>query len=128
MDVRPGGIWRYNSKPKNGDGEEAHCKTIYQEVIEPMRIVYIDSFTDENWCIVDNSEMYTIVTINEVREGSKLTIITRFSNVEDLNNAEKIGMVKGFTAFDRLEEYLILELSQKTEQKLLMKNKEMDQL
>lgn len=110
MDVRPGGIWRYSIKPNNGDGEEAYCKAIYQEVIEPMRIVYIDSFTDKNWSIVENSEMYTIVTIDEVREGSKITIITRFSNVEDFNNAEKMGMVKGFTdAFDRLEEYLILK-------------------
>ncbi|GIO26592.1 SRPBCC family protein [Ornithinibacillus bavariensis] len=108
MDVRPGGVWRYRLCPDNGDGEEAYCKAIYQEVIEPLRLVYIDSFTDKNWNIVENSEMYTVVTFSEVMEGSVLRIITRFNSSEELNKAEEMGMVKGFTdAFDRLEEYLI---------------------
>ncbi|MED3652748.1 SRPBCC family protein [Heyndrickxia sporothermodurans] len=108
MDVRPGGVWRYRLCPDNGDGEDAYCRAVYQEVIEPLRLVYIDSFTDKNWNIVENSEMYTVVTFEEVMEGSKLRIITRFNSIAELNIAEEMGMVKGFTdAFNRLEEYLI---------------------
>ncbi|MEK5521848.1 SRPBCC family protein [Heyndrickxia sp. FSL W8-0423] len=108
MDVRPGGVWRYRLCPDNGDGEDAYCRAVYQEVIEPLRLVYIDSFTDKNWNIVENSEMHTVVTFEEVMEGSKLRIITRFNSIAELNIAEEMGMVKGFTdAFNRLEEYLI---------------------
>lgn len=108
MDVRPGGVWCYSLRPNNGDEEEAYCRAVYQEIIEPIRLVYIDSFTDKNWNVSENSTMYTIITFDEVKKGSKLRIITRFSSVEDLNNAEDMGMVKGFTdAFDRLEDYLL---------------------
>ena len=108
MDVKPGGVWRYSLRPNNGEEEEAYCRAVYQEIIEPIRLVYIDSFTDKNWNVSENSTMYTIVTFDEVKKGSKLRIITRFSSVEDLNNAEDKGMVKGFTdAFDRFEDYLI---------------------
>jgi len=108
MNVRPNGVWRYSLRPNNGDGEEAYGRAVYQEVMEPIRLVYIDSFTDMNWNVFENSDMYTTVTFDEVKEGCKLRIRTRFRSVKDLNNAEEMGMVKGFTdAFDRLEEYLI---------------------
>ncbi|GIN20782.1 SRPBCC domain-containing protein [Siminovitchia fordii] len=110
MDVRPKGVWRYSLRSNNGDGEEAYCRAVYQEVMEPSRLVYIDSFTDENWDVVENSEMYTTVTFDKVNEGCKLRIITRFRSVEDLYNAKDMGMVEGFSdAFDRLEEYLKME-------------------
>ncbi|MEH7237775.1 SRPBCC domain-containing protein [Bacillus sp. JJ1562] len=48
MNVRPNGVWRYNLRPNIGDGEEAYCRAVYQEVMEPSRLVYIDSFNDEN--------------------------------------------------------------------------------
>ncbi|MEK5175796.1 SRPBCC domain-containing protein [Heyndrickxia sp. FSL W8-0496] len=108
MDVRPGGVWRYQLCPDYGDGEEVYCRAVYQEVIEQLKLVYIDSFTDKNWNIVENSEMYTIVTFEEVIDGSKLRIITRFNSITELNNAEEMGMIQGFIdAFNRLEEYLI---------------------
>ncbi|MEK4031201.1 SRPBCC domain-containing protein [Pseudobacillus sp. FSL P4-0506] len=107
MDVRPNGVWRYSLRPNNGNGEEVYCRAVYQEVLEPTRLVYIDSFTDENWSMVEKSDMYTTVTFDEIKEGCKLKIITRFRSIEDLYNAEEMGMIKGFSdAFERLEEHL----------------------
>lgn len=107
MDVRPGGVWRYSLKSDDNNGEEAFCKAVYQEVQEPSSLVYTDSFADKDWNIVENSEMLTTVLFEEAASGTKLSIVTRFSNVEQLDNAEAMGMVEGFTeAFDRLEIYL----------------------
>jgi hypothetical protein len=51
--------------------------------------------------------MYTTVTFTEVSGGTNLRIVTRFASDQELDNAEAIGMVEGFTdAMNRLEEYL----------------------
>jgi uncharacterized protein YndB with AHSA1/START domain len=107
MDVRPGGIWRYSLKSDDDNGEEAFCRAVYQEVFEPSRLVYIDSFADKYWNIVKDSEMHTTVLFEEAGGGTKLRIVTRFASVPDMENAEAMGMIEGFTdAFDRLEEYI----------------------
>ncbi|MDF2649368.1 MAG: Activator of Hsp90 ATPase 1 family protein [Paenibacillus sp.] len=107
MDVRPGGVWRYSLKSDDNSGEEAFCRAVYQEVIEPSKLVYTDSFADKNWNIVESSEMLTTVHFEEVKSGTKLCIVTRFGSAEELDNAEAMGMVEGFTdALDRLENYL----------------------
>ncbi|MFF2530286.1 SRPBCC domain-containing protein [Brevibacillus sp. NPDC058079] len=107
MDVSPGGIWRYSLQSDDGTGEEAFCIAVYQEVCEPSRLVYIDSFVDKDWNIVENSQMHTTVTFEEAAEGTKLRIVTRFASAHELDNAEAMGMIEGYTdAFDRLEEYI----------------------
>ena len=107
MDVRPGGVWRYSLKPDDDSGEEAYCRAVYQEVVEPSRLVYVDTFADRDWNIVENSEMFTTVRFEGAAIGTKLSIITRFASVEELDNAEAMGMIEGFSdAFDRLEAYL----------------------
>ncbi|GGD84064.1 alpha/beta fold hydrolase [Paenibacillus nasutitermitis] len=107
MDVKPGGVWRYSLKSDDTSGEEAFCKAVYQEVHEPYTLVYTDSFTDKDWNVVENSEMLTTVLFKEAASGTKLSIVTRFASAEELDNAEAMGMVEGFTdACDRLEIYL----------------------
>lgn len=107
MDVRPGGLWRYSLISDDGNGEEAFCRAVYHEVNEPSELVYTDSFADKDWNIVENSDMLTTVSFKEVSNGTRLRIVTRFANVQDLDNAEAMGMVEGFTdAFSRLEQYL----------------------
>ncbi|MEF3302232.1 alpha/beta fold hydrolase [Paenibacillus sp. GYB003] len=107
MDVKPGGVWRYSLKSDDNSGEEAFCKAVYQEVSAPTRLVYMDTFADKDWNIVENSEMSTTVLFEEAAKGTKLSIVTRFASIEDLENAEAMGMIEGFTdAFDRLEFYL----------------------
>ncbi|OUS75954.1 hypothetical protein B1748_14150 [Paenibacillus sp. MY03] len=107
MDVRPGGVWRYSLKADDNSGEEAYCRATYEEVEAPGKLVYIDTFADSDWNMVSDSEMYTTVLFEEISGGTRISIVTRFATNEQLNNAEAMGMIEGFTdAYDRLEDYL----------------------
>ncbi|MXQ52496.1 SRPBCC family protein [Shimazuella alba] len=107
MDVRAGGIWRYRIAPNDGKDEEARCKATYTQVMEQSKLVYTDTFVDRDWNAVEGSEMHTSVTFEDENRSTKLTITTQFASVEDLDSAETIGMIEGFTdALDRLEKYL----------------------
>jgi len=106
MDVRPGGIWRYTLAPKDGSGELVRCKATYREVQESARLAYVDTFADDLWQSVAGSEMDTVVTFEPVKQDTLLTISTRFASAADLDSAEAMGMVEGFSdALDRLEAY-----------------------
>ncbi|MFS0722433.1 alpha/beta fold hydrolase [Paenibacillus sp. 1P07SE] len=107
MDVRPGGVWRYSLRPNDGVGDTAYCRAVYQEVIQPARLVYVDSFADKDWNIIQDSEMYTTILFEPLGADTSISIVTRFASARDLENAEAMGMIEGFTdAFDRLEKYL----------------------
>jgi len=107
MDVRPGGVWRYSLKADDNSGEEAYCRATYEEVEAPGKLVYIDTFADSDWNMVSDSEMYTTVLFEEISGGTRISIVTRFATNEQLDNAEAMGMIEGFTeAYDRLEDYL----------------------
>ncbi|MFF2890079.1 alpha/beta fold hydrolase [Paenibacillus sp. NPDC057967] len=107
MDVRPGGVWRYSLKADDNSSEEAYCRAVYDEVEVPHKLVYTDTFADSEWNMVTDSEMYTTVLFEKKSEGTRISIVTRFATSEQLDNAEAMGMMEGFTdAYDRLEEYL----------------------
>ncbi|WP_435923904.1 SRPBCC family protein [Paenibacillus sp. DYY-L-2] len=109
MDVRPGGIWRYKLAPVDGKGDEAYCKATYCEINEPSRLFYIDSFTDRDWNVVEGSEMPTVITFEEESGGTRLTITTRFSAIEELEAAESMGMIEGYQdTLARLEKHFTL--------------------
>ena len=85
MDVRPGGVWRYRLAPdKAGEGEEAFCKAIYSEVVELSRLVFTDTFTDQNWNSVAGDDMLTSVAFEEDGDGTRLSIITHFASAKEL--------------------------------------------
>ncbi|PLT44522.1 putative hydrolase [Paenibacillus pasadenensis] len=107
MDVRPGGAWRYSLQADDGSGETAYCRAAYDEVEAPSRLVYTDRFADSEWKIVSDSEMHTTVSFEAQSGGTKISIVTRFASSDQLDNAEAMGMIEGFTdAYDRLEDYL----------------------
>jgi len=107
MDVRPGGVWRYSLKADDNSGEEAYCRALYDEVEAPHKLVYTDTFADSEWNMVPDSEMYTTVLFEGKSGGTKISIVTQFATAEQLDHAEAMGMIEGFTdAYDRLEEYL----------------------
>lgn len=107
MDVRPGGVWRYSLKSNDNSGEEAFCRAVYEEVEPLYKLVYIDSFAQSDWNIISDSEMFTTVLFKKGTKGTCISIVTRFATSEQLDNAEAMGMIEGFTdAYDRLEEYL----------------------
>lgn len=113
MDVRQGGAWRYslkadhNSDGEFNSGEETYCRAVYEEVQAPYKLVYIDSFADSDWNLVQGSEMFTTVRFVETMGETQISIMTRFASSEQLDRAEAMGMIEGYCdAYDRLEDYL----------------------
>ncbi|ACX66113.1 SRPBCC domain-containing protein [Paenibacillus sp. FSL H8-0457] len=117
MDVRPGGM--FLGCQKSPDGSQAMWgKFVYQEVIEPEKLVFIQSFSDEegntirapfnaNWPL----EIMNIITFEEIDGKTTLTMQGGPVNAtaEELAAFDEMApMVKqGFGGtFDQLAEYL----------------------
>lgn len=112
VDFRPGGVWFYCMKGAVGseDGEimESWGKAIYQEIVEPERIVYQDTFVDpEGNRIEGTPEM--LITVEFVPENGKTRLISKtlFETAEQLQQVLEMGVEEGFNqTLDRLEAYL----------------------
>jgi len=116
LELRPGGTFLYNmSRP---DGLLLWGKFVYREIIAPERIVFINSFSDENGNIIRApfSETFPLEVMNTLtltEENGKTTLTLRGLpiNATDEENetffAMTEGMQQGFKGtFDQLEEYL----------------------
>ena len=106
VDFRPGGIWHYCMK--GPEGEESWGKAVYQEIVEPERIVYADAFSDvEGNVLEDMPELMVTVTFTDHNGQTKLTSRTLFASAADLQTTLEMGMVEGINeTFDRLAAYL----------------------
>ncbi|PJN55772.1 hypothetical protein PAEVO_24940 [Paenibacillus sp. GM2FR] len=117
MDVRPGGM--FLGCQKSPDGNQAMWgKFVYQEVIVPEKLVFVQSFSDEegntirapfnaNWPL----EIMNIITFEEIEGKTTLTMQGGPINAtaEELAAFDEMApMVKqGFGGtFDQLAEYL----------------------
>lgn len=117
MDVRPGGM--FLGCQKSPDGSQAMWgKFVYQEVIEPEKLVFVQSFSDEegntirapfnaNWPL----EIMNIITFEEIDGKTTLTMQGGPVNATAEERAafdEMAPMVKqGFGGtFDQLAEHL----------------------
>ncbi|GIP26616.1 hypothetical protein J23TS9_17460 [Paenibacillus sp. J23TS9] len=113
IDFRPGGQWHYCMKcmDKNqGDffGMESWGKSVYQEIDEPEKIVYIDYFSDAEGNNAEGMPVTTITLTFEEQDG-KTKLINRavYESEEALKTVMDMGMEEGITqTWDRLEEYL----------------------
>lgn len=106
VDFRPGGIWHYCMRGPNG--EESWGRTVYREIVEPERIVSVDSFSDAEGNIVAGMpEMLITLTFEEHDGKTTLTNHAQFASEADLAAVMEMGMVAGLTqTWDRLEAYL----------------------
>lgn len=113
VDFRPGGVWHYCMKcvDKNqGDffGMESWGKAVYEQIVEPERIVYTDFFSDADGNT--NKDMpSTNVTVTFVELGAQTRLVSRaeYVSAEALESVMKMGMLEGITqTWDRLEERL----------------------
>ncbi|WP_028612470.1 SRPBCC domain-containing protein [Paenibacillus harenae] len=113
MDFRPGGSWHYCMKcmDKNqGDffGMESWGKSVYREIDEPDKIVYVDYFSDAEG-IESDAMPSTECTLSFIEEAGKTKIVNRavYVSAEALKSVIDMGMEQGITeTWDRLEEYL----------------------
>lgn len=106
VDFRPGGVWRYCMK--GPDGMESWGKAVYQEIVEPEKIVYKDTFVDADGNRIDGTpEMLITVTFTEENGKTRLASTTLFETAEQLQQVLEMGMEQGFTeTLDRLEAHL----------------------
>lgn len=113
MDFRPGGQWHYCMKcsdQNQGDfyGMESWGKSVYQEIEEPEKIVYIDYFSDAEGNIAEGMPATTVtMTFEELDGKTKLVNRGVYESAEALQSVIDMGMEEGITqTWDRLEEYL----------------------
>ncbi|MFC7548509.1 SRPBCC domain-containing protein [Plantactinospora sp. GCM10030261] len=108
MDVRPGGRWRFSMAPTGGGSALVRCVAVYREVQENRRLTYVDAFADEMWRTAgEDAGTENFVTFDPAGAATRLTITTHFNSLDELTQAEAMGMVEGYLeALDRLAAHL----------------------
>ena len=116
LDFRPGGTLHYCLR--STDGKEMWGKFVYREIAAPERIVWVNSFSDEEGNLTRHPasptwplEMLTTVTFTE--EKGKTTVTVRWIPLSATPEEQKTfdgaqeGMRQGWTGtFDQLTRYL----------------------
>lgn len=111
IDLRPGGVFHYSMR--SPEGRDFWGKGVYREVGEPERIVYTDSFSDEEGNLVEpahygSSPDYpseALVTVTFAEHEGKTRVTLHHAIPESV--PERSGVQQGWTEmFDRLAEEL----------------------
>lgn len=106
MEVKPDGVWHYCMR--SPEGQESWGKAIYHEVDPPDRLVYTDSFSDEDGNEVEEMPTMLIATeFSSEGKGCKVISSTKFDSQEELQKVIDMQAVEGMAqTYDRLETYL----------------------
>jgi uncharacterized protein YndB with AHSA1/START domain len=112
IDFRPGGVWHFCMKCVDESqeyyGQESWGKAVYHEIVEPERIVYVDSFSDAEGNIVEGMPE-TLITMTFLEHEGKTKLISRaeYASAEALKTVMDMGMLQGITeTWDNLAEHL----------------------
>jgi len=101
MDVKPGGVWRYIQKGK--DGNEFAFHGVYHSVEAPERVV--DTFEFEG--MPGHVLMETMTLEDEAGGKTKVTVSSVFQSVADRDGMLQSGMADGSNeSYDQLDEIL----------------------
>ena len=102
MDVRPGGKWRYVSRAPDRDEVSFHGE--YLEVDPPRRYKWTFLFEVEGMGDQGGPETFTF---DEVDGKTKVTAVSHFGSVAEMEGALATGMITGaIETWDRLEAQL----------------------
>ena len=116
LDLRVGGVFHYSMETENG--QKMWGKFVYREIDEPNRIVFVNSFADEQgnsirapFSPVWPLEILNSCTFSEQNGKTLLTLRGAPINATDeevkLFESMKTSMQQGFSGtFDQLTEYL----------------------
>ncbi|MBS4189503.1 SRPBCC domain-containing protein [Bacillus sp. FJAT-49705] len=112
FDFRPGGKWHYCMKCTDESqeyyGNESWGITTYEEIVEPERIVYVDSFSDPEGNIVEGLPT-TKVTMTFIEQEGKTKLISsaEYVSAEALKQVMDMGMLQGVAqTWDKLASLL----------------------
>lgn len=104
MDVREGGEWRYvhKGKDENGNPAEYAFYGVYKELKENESLTWTFNFEP----IGPGHEITETVYFEDLGDGkTKLSTVSHFNTIEDLEGMAASGMEEGATqTWDRLEE------------------------
>lgn len=110
MDFRVGGTWHYCMKGPMPDGSEMESwgLTVYQEIVEPERIVALDQFADAAGNVsAEMPKMLNTITFSAVNGQTEVTSHTEFAAAADLETVIKMGMEEGLSqSWDQLDAHL----------------------
>jgi uncharacterized protein YndB with AHSA1/START domain len=107
IDLRLGGVIHFCMR--SPDGRDYWCKGVFQEIVEPERIVFTDYFSDEagnrvppaDYGMPPELPSETLVTVTFADQEGKTKLTMRQSILEPV--AKSIGAVQGWSeSFDRL--------------------------
>jgi uncharacterized protein YndB with AHSA1/START domain len=112
LDFREGGVWHFCMKCTDESeqyyGMESWGKVIYQEIVEPERIVYIDAFSDAEGNITEGMPQ-TLITFTFLEHEGKTKLLSHaeYATDEALKTVLDMGMLEGITStWDNLEAFL----------------------
>lgn len=123
VDLRPGGIMHYCLR--GPDGSEIWGKFVYREIAKPGRLVWINSFSDQDGGTTVHPmmadwprEMHTQVTFEA--QGAKTKVTVQWVPVDGSTDTERKAfdagrnsMKQGWTGtFEQLEGYISLNKAQ----------------
>ncbi|CAK4847118.1 unnamed protein product [Aphanomyces euteiches] len=113
VDFRPGGVWHYcmkciDEKQVDFFGFESWGKAVYEEIVAPEKIIFVDYFSDADGNEAEGMpSSHITMTLNELEGKTKIISRARYVSAEALKNVMDMGMEQGITeTWDRLEEYL----------------------
>jgi len=89
-------------------GQESWGKAVFNEIDEPEKIVYRDSFADADGSI--NDSMPTGISTLEFHDeggGTRVVSRTKYDKPDELQTVMDMGMEQGFSqTWDRLAEFV----------------------
>lgn len=95
-DFRPGGRSAYHMT--GPDGTKAHGWFEFTLVEAPNRLEFDDGFADQNGEPTGTiAPTHGVVTFEAVGDGTRMTVLSQFSSLDQLQQMTKMGMEEGLT-------------------------------
>lgn len=97
VDFRPGGLWHYRLRLP--DGSEAWTRSVYQEIVPPERISYLENSSDASGSITrDRPGASCVITLAPAGVETVLTVTLSYQTPADRQRALGNGVERGFAA------------------------------
>lgn len=113
IDFRPGGVWHYcmkciDEKQVGYFGFESWGKAIYEEIVEPEKVIFVDYFSDADGNKTEGMPSSQVtLTLVELEGKTKIINRAQYVSADALKSVMDMGMEQGITeTWDRLEEHL----------------------
>jgi pimeloyl-ACP methyl ester carboxylesterase/uncharacterized protein YndB with AHSA1/START domain len=107
MDVRAGGLWRFQIAPTDGAAAPVRSVATYTTVAACAELAYDDEFADDTWQPDGSGTFPTAVTFTPTGAGCTVDVTASFPDGRALQRAVELQMAEGYAeALDRLADLL----------------------